>query len=306
MSIKTSLFGRPSRTPSYIEDMTQPVVEAPVIEQRSQQEIIEEIHKSFNTAVDELMHYANQKEDESSDLQKSIDKANRLRGLGFSNAATVKQVKSEETRLYVVKADNSRKDTLSRAIKYYTQNYPLYKFITPESVNAICDKYGLVFGSAEGYVGDIPDRNIQDIENFKLKEEDQTYHDMTDQWTYQSRGYQHVPALHDAEFYNQQQQVNESIKSGKAVLNESGYIDIDDVWWKRRELAKTPFEIVAPQKDFDPEMVKVGNMMVKKVVPVEDPVVLKPVMFEGYKYYLIVTCWGLEASDELVANEKMN
>jgi len=35
-------------------------------------------------------------------------------------------------------------------------------------------------------------------------------------------------------------------------------------------------------------------------------VVLKPVVYNKQKYYLIVTAWGLEASDELVVNQKMN
>jgi hypothetical protein len=35
-------------------------------------------------------------------------------------------------------------------------------------------------------------------------------------------------------------------------------------------------------------------------IEVSDPVVLHPVMFKGIKYYLIITAWGLEASDELV------
>ena len=41
-------------------------------------------------------------------------------------------------------------------------------------------------------------------------------------------------------------------------------------------------------------------------IEIPDPVVLKPVFFKGMKHYLIVTAWGLEASDELVANQNHN
>ena len=41
-------------------------------------------------------------------------------------------------------------------------------------------------------------------------------------------------------------------------------------------------------------------------IEIPDPVVLQPVNFKGEKYYLIVTAWGDEASDELVVNETLN
>jgi len=50
---------------------------------------------------------------------------------------------------------------------------------------------------------------------------------------------------------------------------------------------------------------KVKDFKISKI-EIPDPVVLKPVYYGGQKHYLIVTAWGLEASDELVVNEKMN
>ena len=41
-----------------------------------------------------------------------------------------------------------------------------------------------------------------------------------------------------------------------------------------------PLEIVAPECDFDSSKISTG---------IKDPIVLKPVIFEGTKYYLIVT-----------------
>ena len=44
----------------------------------------------------------------------------------------------------------------------------------------------------------------------------------------------------------------------------------------------------------------------KKVIPVPDPVVMQPVLFNDIEYYLIVTAWGEEASDVEVVNQIMN
>jgi len=41
-------------------------------------------------------------------------------------------------------------------------------------------------------------------------------------------------------------------------------------------------------------------------IEIPDPVVLQPVLFENTKYYLILSAWGQEATDELVVNQKFN
>ena len=37
-----------------------------------------------------------------------------------------------------------------------------------------------------------------------------------------------------------------------------------------------------------------------------DPVIFQSVLYKGNEYYLIITAWGDEASDELVVNERSN
>jgi hypothetical protein len=68
---------------------------------------------------------------------------------------------------------------------------------------------------------------------------------------------------------------------------------------------KCPLEIAAPLKDFDMKNMEVKNYKVSEI-EIPDPVVLKPVLFNKQKFYLIVTAWGEEASDELVVNHKFN
>ncbi|ULT44109.1 hypothetical protein KRR40_12535 [Niabella defluvii] len=50
--------------------------------------------------------------------------------------------------------------------------YPNYKFITREEVNRLCEKYGLIFGRADKYTGDIPEKNLLEIEAFYVNNED--------------------------------------------------------------------------------------------------------------------------------------
>lgn len=69
---------------------------------------------------------------------------------------------------------------------------------------------------------------------------------------------------------------------------------------------KAPLEIAGPIKDFDTLNMQVNDFKLE-VKPMEyDPVVLKPVIYNETKYYLIVTAWGIEAQDELVVNETLN
>ena len=66
-----------------------------------------------------------------------------------------------------------------------------------------------------------------------------------------------------------------------------------------------PLEIAAPVKDFNMDGMEVKDFkIIKQEIP--DPVVLKPVVFNSTKYYLIITAWGLESEDEIVTNHNMN
>ena len=87
----------------------------------------------------------------------------------------------------------------------------------------------------------------------------------------------------------------------EAKITNSLHSDKQDLIDKRA----CPLEIAAPAKDFNLSEAEIKNFKITKV-HIPDPVVLQPVFFKGEKYYLIVTAWGQEASDELVVNHKMN
>lgn len=225
-----------------------------------------EIHHEFHTAADKLVLEARTIIAEAA--SKNVSKVSRLEALGFKQAAQVTELKPLQQ-----KAELSKEQIES--LNYYTLNYPNNKFITEEQVKIICHKYNLVCGDVGRFTGFIPDKNLKDIEKFKLKSEDH-YKD----------------------------------KSESTYGKDIGKI-IDDGGRSSREYPSlfkiikgniNNLQICAPVKDMDLKGLELieGYKLTKKHIP--DPVVLQPVK----NGYLILTAWGDEASDELVVNNKFN
>ncbi len=260
---------------------------------RSMNEIIDEIHDTFYTEVDRLLSEAKISMSLETDKQELIDKCVRLKALGFTNTKEVKEAEVEIDRLNNLQRENAIKAELIEAINYFSVKYPIYKFITEDSVKKICDKYGLVYGEIGNYVGTVPDANLKQMEEFSVKEEDacgeivDTYYYRDGDTSTSLFGYYPVSELESKriEFY-------------KSEVRYGGSSKI-------RSFDKCPLEIAAPLKDFDMTNMKIDGYKVSKI-EIPDPVVLKPVAFKNKKYYLIVTAWGQEASDELVINHKNN
>lgn len=242
--------------------------------------LVAEIHETFFTEVDRLLEQANNLESTKSDKTDLIKKAERLRNLGFANAKTVSSVKSEERRIEEAIEVNEQKKVLNDAILYFSVKYPLYKFITAESVKKICQKYGLIFGPVRNYIGEVPEKNLALIESFSIKVEDKGYdaaRDYSDSYEFVShkRYKQYTKASYDDEVFS--------------------------------ECEEASLEIAAPLKDFNTDNMNLVGFELKRIREVLDPVVLQPVHYgNGLKGYLIVTAWGDEASDPDVVNEKMN
>lgn len=64
------------------------------------------------------------------------------------------------------------------AAKYFRGKYS-YPFITKESIIKLCKKYHLVFGDAYRFIGEIPDKNLRDIESFEIEEKDKALNPLT-------------------------------------------------------------------------------------------------------------------------------
>lgn len=259
------------------------VVESKVNFNRPMNEIVEEIHESFFTEVDRLLKEARISKSLDTDKQSLIDKCEKLRSLGFTNTKEVKEAEIEISRLEALRKENESKKELIEAINYFGFKYPNYKFITEDSVKKICNKYNLIYGSVRKYIGTVPDKNIKQMQEFNIKKEDMAY------WVENRRRYVSI-------YSNESSADIIDYKTHLLYSKDSYYIT-----------GVIKMRIAAPKKDFDTTNMEIkDNQLVEKRVEPLDPVVLQPVMFKNKMHYLVVTAWGLEASDELVVNEKMN
>lgn len=93
---------------------------------------------------------------EANVLSDDSNKACQLAKLGFTNAKNALKI----NKFHLMESE------------YFKQHYPLNKYLTYEQIQNLCSKYGLVFGRAEQYIGDIPDKNLKEISNFKVRKED--------------------------------------------------------------------------------------------------------------------------------------
>lgn len=124
-------------------------------------EVIEKIHHEFDTAGEKLLKEAK----EVLALDVDIAKGEALHKLGFTKSKT-----ATESQEIILSKKQSKE--LADKVEYFRTFYPEYKFITEEMVKAICQKYGLLCAEVEHYIGEVPDKNILEIQNFKLRDED--------------------------------------------------------------------------------------------------------------------------------------
>jgi len=280
-----------------------------VVKNKTTVMLVEEIHDTFYTEVDKLLAAAKISNSLDTDKQDLIDKCERLKKLGFTNTKEVKEAELELKRLEELKKENENKKNLIDAINYFTVRYPSYKFITEDSVRKICDKYGLVYGAVDRYLGTVPDKNLKHIEEFKVMEEDEA-------WIYE-RGYnssfggKHI-STHEISSKKERLAEKERARKEYEALSldykmQLGMMRMSSGYGRQDFTVdmECPLEIAAPQKDFNMSGMEVKDFKLRKI-EIPDPVVLKPVVFNKTKYYLIVTAWGEEASDEIVVNHILN
>jgi hypothetical protein len=263
-----------------------------------------EIHHEFETAADKLLLEATSIIAEAA--TKDTTKVNRLEALGFKQAGQVTELKP-----LLQKAELSKEQV--ELVNYYKRNYPFNKFITEEQVKSICYKYNLVCGDVDRFKGFVSEKNLREIEKFKLKEAEIPF------VTVEAVGYENKGLCFNLskddfteyglkycfgnDFYivgNNGENIygSNSLLTQKCIKRFSSYrlLRVNIVETKRL------LQICAPVKDMDVSGLELieGYKLEKKHIP--DPIVLQPV--NGG--YLILTAWGDEASDPLVVNEINN
>lgn len=271
-----------------------------LLNKKTEQQIVAEIHNEFDTAEDRLLKQAEMLLTELNiPTESSIEKkAETLKSLGFVNSETVKQAeklsttrKKEEERLVATKE-------LAETIQYYKQNYPFQKFLTESELERICKKYNLVFAPVANYIKDVPEKNINEINKCpSLKPKDNP-----------TNIYIHTISKLKNRISNVKIKTTENdghlganslLKKYK--INESSEynsINVETVTIKRDGLF-----IAAPKLHF-----KLNGLLNKKygffnfTVEHKDPIVFRYCR-SGVQ---VLSKWGLEASDELLINEKLN
>jgi hypothetical protein len=245
----------------------------------STNDLVKEIHESFFTEVDRLLAEAKITPYIDPDLKQGENIYKRLVSLGFHNTKTCNEVENKAKTLDDINEKISINESIVNAITYFSKKYPKYKFITEESVKKICKKYGLVYGIVRKYTGEIPIKNLEEIEAFKVDDIDISYH---------------IEAQSTTSFNTS---VTPNVSKKKAELAQGN----SHSWIK---IHKASLEIAAPVKDFNLNSTELKDFKLQDIPRhVPDPVVLQPVIYNDVKYYLIVTAWGLEAEDELVINQ---
>lgn len=239
-------------------------------------------------------------------------KLERLAKFGF------KQVKELQEGSEILKETAMSKEQIE-LVKYYKQNYPFNKFITEDQVKQICHKYNLVCGDVDRFRGFVPESNLNDIENFKLKPVDSVITGMFKPYdsplTFsvvlknaeirQSGRYFHIYKKDD-DSKNPPYAFQKDISGRKDSFygdDSKNIFDLANLGSGNLFLNNIGFQICAPVKDMDISGLElVEGYKLQRKIEIPDPVVLQPV--KGG--YLIVTAWGDEASDPLVVNENFN
>ncbi len=226
--------------------------------------MIEEIHEAFNTAHLAILEEANEFLDSFDKEQ--LKRGERLQKLGFTRM-------QEAQDAHMLRDEFAKKEDTAKNVIYYDNKYPLNKFITREKALEICKKYNLLLGEAQLYIGSIPEKNLKEIENFKLKKDDYLF------------------------FSYEIMQTKKYFSKGNmdAVDFE---LACDD---KLLRFTREGFSIIAPPSHFNKTGYSVNDYeLIKDEVP--DPIVLQRVPGG----YLIVSAWGEEASDPDVTNKINN
>jgi hypothetical protein len=110
-----------------------------------------QIHEEFDMASEVL--YLAAKRNYVTDFYRT-EKSDRLKKLGFIRSSEITEA--------------VKKDKLP---VYYRVKYPFLKFITEKQLEDICGKYGLIYAEVKYYTGDIPEKNLKEIENAKPLDE---------------------------------------------------------------------------------------------------------------------------------------
>lgn len=160
----------------------------------------------------------------------------------------------------------------------FTKAFPFHKIIHLNKILLLCKKYGLLLADAKSFSGDIPQKNIKELQEF------------VDRYDYV-----HLRTAEKAPLFGKFIEGKDILFVKNSDKHSIKYQDEDSVF---------DWSIVAPK-----DMIVIEGATKKNVKASSDPIIIgmiKPKVHRRAEWGVIVTAWGDEASDESVVNEKMN
>ena len=127
-------------------------------------EIIEAIHHDFKNEWKEILT-SNIPTPFTKEESELIEARNLAKKLGFSRGNNLSEKLQKRVQ------EENEKAAIYKAYQHFNFYYPQNKFHTVQSVSKLCDKYGLVMGDLGAYVGNIPISCLQDMDNFKIRDD---------------------------------------------------------------------------------------------------------------------------------------
>jgi hypothetical protein len=270
---------------------------------KSMQKRIAEIHHEFDTAEDRLLDQAKKIIQNSSipKHQQLVDLAQRHIAVGFKNTQTVKKANEVgQKKLLVVKSKEE-----ADLILYYKQKYPFQKFLTIDELNRICKKYGLIYAAVANYVGELPEKNLKDIEGMPhLLAADEQSTQYIIRYTGGLSGWlsdeaQQLYRKGITLFERPSIALLSNIFNSKTGLTAHMY---QSLHWEMDTVDREGLFIAAPRGDFKLKGLKNKGLGFFSISTLKDPIVFRYCR-GGIQ---VITKWGLEASDESLLNEKQN
>lgn len=261
--------------------------------------VIEEIHDSFDRASNEALDAAKKIIADNEISESKEAHVEMLLKAGFHNAKQVAETNELRHKRIVA---NQR----AEKVMYFQQKYPQYKFIFADQVDAICKKYNLVCGDIDRYMGEVPVKNLKEIINFKIHEDDFVYNVGASNYNIGYGRYAEERSLSilvesaylktEKEYEEMKEQNDKWVKENWNENKVHGVYDQTPYVWKS-DIKK---QICAPIKEMKVnDWEKIEN---NKIVAVPDPIVLH-IVKGGF---LIVSKWGIEGQDVSLTNEVMN
>lgn len=294
-------------------------------------DIEKQIYQTVTTANNYLLFVEKSRNEELMQIniskptidQSLIDKLVILEKTGFVNQPEVKNMRLQVDKYQKDLADYQSKLRDNKAklnrLEYFQRKYPNYKFIDDSILEDLNKKFGLITAPVEYYISDIPDKNKQEIVDFRCGWEDKRYLFKINLYNvsrssaircFPDEDLSSLKSYNYGDFFIEKYlsfpDLDSLKRNLKIYLSDCSINPVNEYTsrcYMHKELQPlTDALIIAPPSKFDiPKDYITKKGLVTKSIKFElrDPVVLQPVIGG----YLIVSHWGFESTLPEIAGE---